>query len=125
MYKIYSLKNYKVATKKNENGFNEPLNVKLIENDNIDIISNELMNNKGFHLYLHQNTNYILYADLDYIDKFDNIVKIIDAIAEQLNISSSEVKYTMSQKTKDDKIYYSVHIMVPNKNANLNFHLSV
>ena len=119
MYKIYSLKNYKVATKKNENGFNEPLNVKLIENDNIDIISNELMNNKGFHLYLHQNTNYILYADLDYIDKFDNIVKIIDAIAEQLNISSSEVKYTMSQKTKDDKIYYSVHIMVPNKNANL------
>ena len=66
-YTIYSLKKYCSFRDNN----NEPLNCQKISGDIIKI-TNELKNNKGYHMFLKHDVPYILYAD---IDKFRHLKK--------------------------------------------------
>ena len=86
-HKIYSLKNYQVYRGNN----NEPLNVPIISGD-IDKIIKELKNNKGYHMFLKPDTSYILFADLDNVPSFQEVLNIMDVIASQLNIDVSKIK---------------------------------
>ena len=113
-HKIYSLKNYQVYRDNN----NEPLNVPIISGD-INKITNELKNNKGYHLFLKPDTPYILFADLDNVPSFEKVLNIIDVIASQLNIEVSKIKYSSCTKTTDKGDIFSLHLSIPSLNATL------
>ena len=86
-HKIYSLKHYQVYRDEN----NEPLNVPQISGD-INKITKELKNNKGYHMFLKPDTPYILFCDLDNVPNFEQVLNILDVIASQLNIDVSKIK---------------------------------
>ena len=113
-HKIYSLKHYQVYRDNN----NEPLNVPIISGD-IKKITNELKNNKGYHLFLKPDTPYILFADLDNVPSFEKVLNIIDVIASQLNIDVSKIKYSSCTKTTDNGDVFSLHLSIPSLNATL------
>lgn len=105
MYKIYSLKNYKIFRDEN----NEPINANMISGD-INKISNELKTDHGYHLYLKDKTNYIIFGDIDHCSTFEEVLNIFDIIALYFEIEVSSIKYTHS--IKDNK-EHSVHFSIP------------
>jgi hypothetical protein len=110
MYKIYSLRNYKIFTDEN----NEPINANVISGD-IDKIYNELKTDRGYHLYLKDKTNYIIFGDIDHCSTFEEVLDIFDIIAAYFEIEVSSIKYTHSIKGNE----HSVHFSIANLNASL------
>ena len=111
MYKIYSLKNYKIFRDEN----NEPINANMISGD-INKISNELKTDHGYHLFLKDKTNYIIFGDIDHCSTFEEVLTILDLIASHFEIEVSSIKYTHSIK---DGAEHSVHFSIPTINATL------
>ena len=113
-YTIYTLKKYQSFRDEN----NEPINVQKITGDILKI-TNEMKKDKGYHLFLKPDTQYILYADIDKVPTFEEVTKILDMIASQLNISVTKIKYSYCLKPSDDGELYSLHISIPSLNATI------
>ena len=113
-YTIYSLKKYQSFRDEN----NEPINVQKITGDILKI-TNEMKKDKGYHLFLKPDTQYILYADIDKVPTFEEVTKILDMIASQLNISVTKIKCSYCLKPSSDGDLYSLHISIPSLNATL------
>ena len=114
MNSIYSINKY--STFRDNNG--EPLNSNKITGDIIKI-TNELKNNKGYHLCLKHDIKYILFADIDKVSTIEEVNKILDVIALQLSIEASKIKYSYCLKPSDDGELYSLHVSIPCLNATL------
>jgi hypothetical protein len=112
-YKIYSLKNYQITRDKN----NEPQTPFFI--GSAEQITKELKNNKGYHQLLKQDTNYILYGDVDHIPDLKIFYEILELIAEYLNIELSTIKYCGNNKTENNKTVYSFHFTIPELNGTI------
>ncbi len=70
-HNIFNISKY--STFRDNNG--EPLNSNKITGDIIKI-TNELKNNKGYHLCLKNDTKYILFADIDKVAAIEEVNKI-------------------------------------------------
>ena len=114
MYKIYSIKNYKLNV-----GPDHPILPELkptLETDDIKLISDALKKDNGYHIKLIDNDfKYKLYFDLDHIPDKDYIYDFIYGLACKFGIADSDdIKYTESIKSKNE---YSYHIVIPNIKA--------
>lgn len=98
MYKIYSL------TKYSDNKGLVP-----IESDDINIITDNLKDNKGYHLKLIDDINYKLYFDIDHIPNNYFIHSILTELSDMFDIDISDIKYTESIKQTE----YSYHLVIP------------
>jgi len=110
MYKIYSIKNYKLNV-----GPDHPILPEIkptLETDDIKLISDALKKDNGYHIKLIDNDfKYKLYFDLDHIPNNEYIHSIIIELAFMLNIEEEDIKYTESIKSENE---YSYHIVIPN-----------
>ena len=114
MYKIYSIKNYKLNV-----GPDHPTLPEIkpaLETDDIKLISDALKKDNGYHIKLIDNDfKYKLYFDLDHIPDKDYIYDFIYGLACKFGIADSDdIKYTESIKSKNE---YSYHIVIPNIKA--------
>jgi len=113
LLKIYSLKNYNIA--RGTNG--EPLTE--IFSGNIKDVIEELKNNKGYHMLLKQDKNYIVFGDVDHIADLKIFYEILGNIADYLNIELSSIKYCGNNKIINGKIEYSMHFTIPELNGTI------
>ena len=106
IYKIFELKKYKSL--KN--------NIKCFESKDINIIINELKNNKGYHLNLFDDQNYILFGDIDHCGSRSILTNILNDIINFFNLDESLLSFTIS-KNKDNE--YGSHWSYPLLYCNL------
>ena len=106
IYKIFELKKYKSL--KN--------NIKCFESKDINIIINELKNNKGYHLNLFDDQNYILFGDIDHCESRSILTNILNDIINFFNLDESLLSFTIS-KNKDNE--YGSHWSYPLLYCNL------
>lgn len=106
-YNIYAVEKY---NSKREN-------LVHISSNNINIICDELMVNKGYHQIFSNNEKYILFFDLDNIIDYDNdeyeINEFINQVTDLLDISKNHIKYTKSIKPTEKYNHLSYHVTIP------------
>jgi phage/plasmid-associated DNA primase len=104
---IYRVNNYKIMN------FNEYIKKEALEFENLEELCEELENDKYYHFRVHNNTQYVLFGDIDgyskgidkFIDFFINFMKNYYS----LNIDKKNIKYT-----ENIKKFGSYHFSVPN-----------
>lgn len=99
MYKIYELKKYNIKQE----------NIKNITSNNINDITEIIsLNNKGYHLKLFDNENYVIFGDIDHIEKHKIFKLILEKLAIYFNIDANNINYTKSKKENEFSYHWSI-----------------
>ena len=100
MYKIFSLKKYYVKqdTIKNKSFVD------------IDEISEAIeTKNKGYHLKLFSDEDYIIFGDVDHITKHEEFKFILENLSIYFNIDVNEINFTKSKKENELSYHWTIN----------------
>ena len=117
IFKLYSLDKYDKSNKFIENNF------KL---HGLEELENELEKNKGYHMRIHSDQNYIFFGDVDGYDKsFDEFsILLKDFLNEYcfIQIEQKDISYS-ENKCKTGSYHYSIPSLYTSCNALKQFHV--
>ena len=100
MYKIFSLKKYYVKQDTIENK-------SFVDIDEIsEVIETE---NKGYHLKLFSDEDYIIFGDVDHITKHEEFKFILENLSIYFNIDVNEINFTKSKKENELSYHWTIN----------------
>ena len=101
IFEIYSVKKYKV----------DNASIKVGSGD-IYKICNKLSNDKSYHLNLLNDTDYILYGDVDHIANEELFEQILEALSDYFNIDKDDISYTKAIKENEFSYHWSFNAYI-------------